>query len=224
MRAIILHDPSGLRRRTQREVETFLMEPHQPAKRTGTRSSLLRYLLAQLRGAVAEGDVLGVCTYAGILSGMLVQRRLATQGVSPSFARAMIQLEEVSPALKERICDWEGSSGLTVDEVEALLPAVRERLAFVRQTGLSLFRYDRHWAEWFAETDLHREALHLMWRAMASYAQIVQDSNDPILGSSGTQRVQDWLRAVGWEGQKVLEEKVRMAEEMVADVSALAAH
>jgi hypothetical protein len=33
-----------------------------------------------------------------------------------------------------------------------------------------------------------------------------------------------WLHAVGWEGQAVLEEKVRMAEETVADVSALVAH
>jgi len=74
------------------------------------------------------------------------------------------------------------------------------------------------------DSRLHREALHLAWFFVGDLAYFACTSDDTQMVSAAERLVQDWFHAVGWEGQDLLEEKVRMAEEMVAEVAAMAAH
>ena len=148
-------------------------------------------------------------------------------GVTPSSTTGLVQLESVAPELKDRICEWEGSSGLSADLVQALVPTISKGYS-IAEAALAAYGELPHYAAkkaaWMADTGLNREALHLVWNSVGWLARFAIAGDDPQMTSEAIELVQDWFRAVGWEGQEVLEEKVRMAEEMVAEVEAMAAH
>jgi hypothetical protein len=180
-----------------------------------------------LDAAVVAGDLLGVCKHEVYTSLWLASIPLIRRGITPSSTRSLIQLEDVLPEWKWRICEWEGSASLAAADVIALLPAVAEGLSLRRALPTSqwgdLHAYMAGKAEWLARKGQHRDAYHVMWFIVGGLYEGVRTTEDPAVVSKANTFVRTWLRSVGWEGQEVLEEKVRVAEEMVAEVEAMAA-
>ena len=225
--ALILHDPTGFLTRVQQQVQAVFMDPRWLGIRVQAALRSLRQSMAGLREAVAAGDLLGVCEGEAWTSVWLTSVPLIRHGITPSSTRALLQLEEVWSELKERVCEWQGSTRLSREDVLALLPMVAQGLSLAE--GLSesqwgnLPAYMAKKAEWLARNGHHREALHLIWFLVGGLKEVVRASENAALVSTAHGMVRMWVQLVGWDGQEVLEEKVRMAESMVADVEALAA-
>jgi predicted nucleotidyltransferase len=226
--ALILYDRTGFLANVQEAVRAVFLELSCIGARVHPIVRSLREDVVGLKAGLAAGDLLRVCRHVRGLSFWLPSVPLLINGITPSSTRALIQLEGTSPELYERICEWQGSSGLEAEEVKALLPTVDECLCI----GAASFTLDwgdltRHFADkmaWMVDNGLERGAYSLLWWFVGGLAKYAWASDDAEMVSKTEKLVQDWMHAVGWEGQEVLEEKVRMAEEMVAEVEAMAAH
>jgi len=226
--ALILYDPTGVLTRVQEGVRAGFMEPRWLGARVGAQLQSLRESVASLREAVAAQERSAVCEYEGWVQMWLSSIPLVIHGVSPSSTRALLQLEAVSPEWKEQVCEWEGSARLRQEEVLALLPTASESLSLIRATGSSqwgdICSYMVKKADWLARNGHHREAPHLLWYVVGGLDEVIRETDDSLVVSKAQRLIRKWMRSVGWEGQDVLEEKVRIAEEMVAEVEAMAAH
>ena len=187
--------------------------------------------MTELRRALDDRDLPRVGFYVGYTCTCLPSVPLTLRGISPSSTRVLIQLDAVAPKWKERVCEWQGSAQLSKDEVVALLPVTSECVSLIQRAHRSpwlsqwgdTFTYIGRKAEWMTANGYHREAVHLMWYLAGAQHDVIRSTTDPLVASRSRELVDTWFRAVGWEGQDVLEEKVRMAEEMVAEMEALAA-
>ena len=225
--AWILYEPTSLFSRVQREVGLAFMESRWLGVRVHTQLEELRSALSGLREAVSDANALAIGAHEMWVSFWLVSVPLVREGITPSSTRALLQLESVAPALKDELCEWEGSVGLSGGDVLSLLPTVSESLALFDAMGSSewgrLSAYFTEKAERLAKREHPQAAMHIMWFTVSGLAQVAQDCEDELISSQVTTLVQIWLRATGWDGREVLQQKVRMAEEMVAEVEQLAA-
>jgi predicted nucleotidyltransferase len=220
--ALILHDPVGHLAQVQRDVQVSFREPRFVEARVRQKMLGLRESLSVLRTAVAERDLLGVCIGEAQVANLLVTIPPTIVADTVSSSTGLVRLAARSPDLAVRVSRWEGSAAMDSYDVLALLPTINACLPVTKAAGFAL-EFDVRRAELFARTAHHEQAVHLMWRVIAYHSHVIRASSDAALASHGTQRVQDWFHAVGWEGQDVLEQKVRMAEEMVAEMEAMAA-
>ena len=226
--ALMLHDPMGLFAQVQDEVRVVFFEPQWLGVRVRSEMEGLRSAVSVLREAVPAGDQLRVCDSVWQVAHHLICMPLTLHGTSPSSTRELIWLEEVEPGLKDRICDWEGSDRLGPWRVLVLLAAISQILSLVgavipSQAG-DLPKYFVKKAQWLARNGYHREALHLVGILAGGGAKIAAESSNTWMIRVIRRVVLVWLGLVGWEGQEVLKEKVRVAEQMVTEVGAIAAY
>jgi predicted nucleotidyltransferase len=223
--ALILHDPTGLFARVQGEVRTRFMEPRWLRLRVDDQVGMLHMCLLALHESVADGNAAGVC-YAGTGFSMWIAFvPLIASGVTPSSTKSLPQLDNYPGELRKRIYAWEGSDGMSRDDLLRLVPTVSRPLSLpISPQWGRMGEYFQAKARWMAEHGMHRDAVHLMWMVVSVTGGVFHNSEDPETRRIAEVYAQSWLHAVGWEGQEVIEEKVRLAEEMVAEVEAMAAH
>jgi predicted nucleotidyltransferase len=223
----ILYDPLGHYSRMRREVRAVYLTPECLQARVKHQVEMLRECVSALSEAVAASDILDTCWQEIWISLWLSCVPFVIKGEAPSSTKALTNLDSIAPELKRRMLEWEGSAGLSADQVAALLPPVQVALAWMLEAdpAQSVFgEYLARTAEAMAASGRHREAVQLLWRVFGGLCLVARAVDDPQSVSEATSMMEDWFPAVGWEGQEVLEEKVRMAEEMVAEVEAMAAH
>jgi predicted nucleotidyltransferase len=222
--ALILYDPTGFLAEMQKKVRAVFMEPKWLGIRVQFWVEEARKSMSGLQESVAAGDLLGICGNAGWLTFSFVSVPLLRVGITPSSTRSLIQLGKTSGELKERICEWEGSSKMSVDDVLALLPTFSESMSLLDASKWGhLPEYFAKKMEWMAKKGLHREALHSMWLIIGVTIGECRKREEPSVTSKASKLAQSWLHSVGWEGQEVLEAKLRMAASILKEVEALAA-
>jgi hypothetical protein len=224
--ALILHDPDGHLARVQQEVQARYMEPEWLGRRVHHQLGMLKYCLAGLRDGVDEQDPLWVCSYVPVPM-WVVAVPLLLHGVAPSSTRGLLQVEAVAPGLRDRIFAWEGSTQMSLEEVVALMPLASRCLALQQAIDSEewgqMYGHFESKAKWYLARGSHRMALHLMGFLPGGMTEAAVKSGDPENISAARELVAQWLHAVGWEGQEVLEEKVRTARQLVAEMEAMAA-
>ena len=220
--ALILYDPTGFLARMQKEVQAVFMQPKWVGVRVQHWMEVAKGSYSGLKDAIGAGDQLGICGNAMFLSS-LVSVPLLRAGITPSSTRGLVLLGEVSRELKNHICEFEGSSKMSPDDVLALLPYLSEVVPLVAQLGYEqLFQYAIKKIEWMAKNGQHREAFHTMWVGMGSVGKN-RECEDPSIKSKGSKLAQSWLGDIGWEGKEVLEEKLKLAKSLLKEVESLAA-
>ena len=220
---LIIYDPARFLTQIQKEVQAVFMEPKWVGIRVQYWLEKAQGNMSKLQESVSAGDSLGICVHGrGIRFGVTFAPLLRI-GIAPNSLRALGQLGKTSGKLKERICEWDGSTKMSKDDVLGLLPVVSEGISLLdKSENGHLPEYALKKVEWLTKNGLHQEALHLMWIGMSLCAGLGRRHADPLLRSKATELVQSWLEGVGWEGQEVLEEKFKMAESIVGEVEALA--
>ena len=226
--ALILYDPEGILARVQEGVRAVYMEPCNLGMRVHPILNSLHESLVGLEAAAAAGDLVAVCSHVAEIGLQVPQVPLLLKGISPSSSKPLAQLERVSPELKDRICQWLGSAPMGASDVRALLPVIQKCLSYGEaqypEGAGGLPRYFAEKAAWMADNGLHHDALATTWGFLGFLTHSAAISDDAKKASDIERLVRKWLKAVGWEGQEVLEKKVRVAQEMVAEVGAMAAH
>ena len=137
-------------------------------------------------------------------------------------------LDRISPDLKARICEWQGSAAPIAENVQSVLAILEQSMALAKG------KYPAAWGDlplyfaaktrWMIAKGRYDDAFGLMWGAVGVLDFLAGRVDDAEMSSDARRLARDWLQAVGWEGQEVLEEKVRMAEGMAAEIEAMAAH
>jgi hypothetical protein len=77
--------------------------------------------------------------------------------------RTLVQLGEISRELRDRVCEWEGSTNMSTNDILSLLPYLSEGTSLLDTSGWGqLPEYAMKKMEWLLKEGLHREALHTM--------------------------------------------------------------
>jgi hypothetical protein len=219
---LILYDPTGFFARMQKELRIVFMEPRWVGMRVQFWLERTRENMAGLQESVEVGDPLGICeNVEGILWGF-TSVPLLRLGITPTSTRGLVRLGKTSDQLKESICEWEGSSRMSVEDVLALLSLVLGGRAFMDTSkwGILPAEYVVKKIEWMAKNDQHREALHVLWIGIGVDAAAWRKCEEPWIKSKGSELAQRWLDCVGWGGKVALDEKLKVAKALLKKIEA----
>lgn len=219
---LILFDPTGFFTRIQKELRVVFMEPKWVGMRVQFWLERTRKNMSGLQESVEVRDPLGICENVdGILWGF-TSVPLLRLGITPTSTRGLVRLGKTSDKLKESICEWEGSSKMSVDDVLALLSLVLGGRSFMNTSkwGVLPTEYIVKKIEWMAKNNQYREALHILWIGMGVDAVEWRKCEDAWIKSKGSELAQRWLEGVGWDGKVALDEKLKMAKAFLKEIEA----
>ena len=138
---------------------------------------------------------------------------LLLASVSPGSTKHIGQLDGVMPEMAKRLRDLESIDDIGCTKTQTLFSKWIEYASLVK--GVSVESYILKTKE-KAENGHWPDSIHAMWRGW-------REASRPEDRETVARVATDWLRAVGWEGEEVLKEKVRLAESILEEVEALAA-
>jgi predicted nucleotidyltransferase len=221
---LILYDPTGFFTRMQMELRVVFMQPKWVGMRVQFWLESTRKNMSGLQESVEVRDPLGICeNVEGILWGF-TSVPLLRLGITPTSTRGLVRLGKASEKLKERICEWEGSSRMNADDVLALLSLILGGVSFMNTSkwGILPTEYIVKKIEWMVKNGQHREALHVLWIGMGVHAVAWRKREEAWIKSKGAELAQRWLKGVGWDGKVALEQKLKMAKALLKEIEALA--
>jgi len=219
---LILHDPTGFFTRMQKELRVVFMEPKWVDMRVQFWLERIRKNMSGLQESVEVRDPFGICESVEEILWGFTSVPLLRLGITPTSLRGLVRLGKTSDKLKERICEWEGSSTMNADEVLALLSLVLGGASFMDASrwGILSTEYVVKKIEWMAKNDQHREALHVLWIGMGVHAAGWRKREEAWIKSKGSELAQRWLESVGWDGQAALEGKLQTAKALLKEIEA----
>jgi predicted nucleotidyltransferase len=222
---IILYDPTGFFSHIQKEVQRNFMALKWVRMRVQFwLKSALKHM-SGLQESVEVRDPLGICEHVGGILWAFTSVPLLRLGITPGNTSTLVQLGKTSNELKERICEWEGSSNMDEDDVLGFLSLILEGLSFMDSSrwGILPTEHVVNKIKWMTSNDLPREAFHVLWIGMGVLAQEWRRSEDAWIKFKGSELTQRWLESIGWDGKEVLKEKKIMAEAILKEIEELAA-
>jgi predicted nucleotidyltransferase len=221
---LILYDPTGFFSQIQKEVRLNFMAPKWVRMRVQFWLKSARKHMSGLQESVEVRDPLGICEHVGGILWAFTSVPLLRLGITPGNASSLVRLGETSGKLKERICEWEGSSKMNVDDILGFLSLILEGVSFMDSSrwGILPTEHVVNKIKWMASNDLPREAFHVLWIGMGVLAQEWRKSEDAWIKSKGSELTQRWLENIGWGEKVVLKEKIRMAEAILKEIEELA--
>jgi hypothetical protein len=215
----ILYDPDNVLHNLQSQVRQHFMEHTWVSQRVKRIAERIPLGLRSLEQAISNGDPLSLCHYTGRLAFHLALLPLIQQGVSPSSTRHLAQLGNIAPNLKERIHDFEGSTHMTVANVLSLANIVERwggSYQNKKQSDLGTYMLEK--ARWMANNHLYKEAVHALWINVSFKAFDCLNAETQNVQQSGSLFALEWLRALGWQGEFLLKQKLKLAREIWRDV------
>lgn len=219
---LILYDPTGFFLQMQKEVRRNFMEPKWVRMRVQFWLKSARKHMSGLKESVEVRDPLGICEHVGGLLWAFTSVPLLRLGITPGNTSTLLPLGKTSNELKERICDWEGSSKMNVDEDDILgfLSLILEGVTFMDSSrwGILPTEHVVKKIKWMASNELPREAFHVLWIGMGVLAQEWRKSEDAWIKSKGSDLTQRWLESIGWDEKVVLKEKIIVAEAILKEI------
>ncbi len=206
----ILYDPTGVLTRMQHETQAVFMAPQSVAVRVKPVRDQVAERLRHLEAAIDAGDHCNICLHAGRIVFGCAIIPLLQHGIAPSSTRHLIQLGHLSASLRNRLCELEGSLHMESADVLALFP-IFSRLNALSDTSKQghLPEYMRKKALWMTRNGYHREALHTIWINNSFSVHDCLHREDSSAFSEVGPVVQDWLRAVHWDGKDILAGKLK---------------
>jgi hypothetical protein len=197
----ILYDPEDFFTNLQHDVRADFMNPYWISRRVKLITDRIAPGFENLQKAILEKDVLAICHHAGRLQFHLALLPLIALGMSPSSTRHLAQLGSIHPQLKLMICELEGSSTLSIDEV-LQLTALTETWDKVNHEHVShLNNYMLEKAKWMTTHDLHKEAVHALWINASFKAHPELQANKS--KQQVIQLASRWLNSVNWTEQRL---------------------
>jgi hypothetical protein len=220
--ALILYDPTGFLTHLQEAVRPVYMQPQWLGKRLTFWLDTSCTALAQFREAVSVADALRLCAAVGMFTFGCSSIPLLRAGITPSSSRGLLLLGPVDPRLKAQLAAFEGSAHMTVSDVLALEPLLREAIPLWNASFGQLPVYFLHKTLWMTQHGQHQEALHAMWLHMGGRAAAdCLQRNDPAELVAGAELIQRWQQRTGFVGAEVLAAKLQAAEMLLRQVEGL---
>lgn len=221
---LILYDPTGFFSHIQKEVRRNFMAHKWVRMRVQFwLKSALKHM-SGLQESVEVKDPLGICEHVGEILWAFTSVPLLRLGITPGNTSTLVRLGKISDELKERICEWEGSSNMDEDDILGFLSLILEGVSFMDSSrwGILPTEHVVNKIKWMTSNDLHQEAFHVLWIGMGVLAQEWRKSEDAWIKSKGSELTQRWLESIGWDGKEVLKEKKIMAEAILKEIEELA--
>lgn len=220
--ALILYDPDGLLTELQGRVRAVYMEPRWIKLRLEPALARGRKGIAGLHGAVLSRARGQICGNMAELGYCFRSTPLLLRGITPSSGRPMSQMAEAFPDLWMRVAELEGSIDMRPEDVGALTGFFSRQCDLLDRIAWGgLVEYFEKKLPIMAKDGRHRDVIDLIWHVW-QYVPKPEDAatkND----EEAMALAKDWLLAVGWDGEEVLKEKVKLAESILEEVEALAA-
>ena len=220
--ALILYDPEGFLTELQQRVRAVFMEPKWVGVRVGNAIDYSREAMSAWNEALEADDLAAVCEHAGMVMMRCVSACLLRIGVTPSGTRSLEQLGKNFGELKERLCDLEVATTMTPEDVVAANSVFVKCVPFLPPEMGCLAEYTVKKLEWMARNELHREAIHTLWVCIGRIVTICRKRNDVTVVEKALAVGREWLQAVGWVGETVLQEKLKMGKTILEEVEASA--
>jgi predicted nucleotidyltransferase len=164
---IILYDPTGFFSHIQKEVQRNFMALKWVRMRVQFwLKSALKHM-SGLQESVEVRDPLGICEHVGGILWAFTSVPLLRLGITPGNTSTLVQLGKTSNELKERICEWEGSSNMDEDDVLGFLSLILEGVSFMDSSrwGILPTEHVVNKIKWMTSNDLPREAFQAHLRS-----------------------------------------------------------
>lgn len=221
---LIFYDPTGIFSQMQKEVRRNFMEPKWVRMRIQFWLQSARKHMSGLQESVELIDPLGICEHVAGILWAFTSVPLLRLGITPGNTSTLVRLGKTSDELKERICEWEGSSKMNVNDILGFLSLILEGVTFMDSSRWGNLPKEHvvNKIKWMANNDLPREAFHVLWIGMGVYAQEWRKSEDAWIRSKGSGLTQRWLESIGWDEKVILKEKIIVAEAILKEIEGLA--
>ena len=215
--SVILYDRTGTLTTLRKRVRSDFMKSEWLGRRMQNWLDKGREYYTGLRKAVQKNDLVDVCRNMAGLNWKLCSVPLLRAGMTPGSTKILVMLRMVSPKLTELYFRLEGSAQMEQSDVLALVSIVGKvhELSKDPSEWTLLSQHLREKWTIMVKKSLHREALHGMW----FWWLVVTDEKK----IEGLKLASKWLHKLGWEGEAVLKEKVRLAKLILEETETLAA-
>jgi hypothetical protein len=199
--ALILHDPSGVMDRTQREVKAAFRQPEWVWKRTiplvDEAAAALRRLEEPGRyQALEEAFELSV-----IALSRTVSARLALDCVTRSSSRNLSQLIELEPSMGNCILELEGIGVLSLEDARSFFHDLWLDLPEIPGRYGQLIEYFRQKIAWMMDNGLQMDAAHWLWESAIEVSRFPWKS--PKSAEEAKRIRKCWLSRLGWNPENL---------------------
>ncbi len=216
--AVILYDPTGYFGTLQAQVRAVFMEPKWLRIRLDWVLEACRGSLAKLKQAVPADDDLSICEHAMTLSHRAASVPLYIHGLTPSSTRKLYQLRNACPEMRTKLIQYECALPDSRIDKNALLNVGRSCCEAAKRIDLGgLSEYMIRKAERTMQKGDLREAIDMLWTAIGVNVWMGKPDRGVL------PHVREWLTRVGWSGTGAMTEKLRLAEDLQAEIEGMAA-